>query len=109
MKDNLEQVPFAYKLYERFDPAGIKIAKQFKSSFCREVEVEFMGVWYVFAHTHVWVPCSPQACRDTVCSVGILNGRTLPFVNNNKGIKTFRHALALDEVRLLPICRAPAH
>lgn len=36
--------------------------------------------------------------RDTVASVGVIMGRTLPFVNSNKAIKTFRHALALDEV-----------
>lgn len=36
--------------------------------------------------------------RDTVASVGSLVSKTLPFVANNTTIKTFRHALALDEV-----------
>lgn len=36
--------------------------------------------------------------RDTVASVGLIMGRTLPFVNSNTSIKTFRHALSLDEV-----------
>jgi uncharacterized protein (DUF2235 family) len=36
---------------------------------------------------------------DTVASVGFLRERTLPFTESNRGIKTFRHALALDEVR----------
>lgn len=36
--------------------------------------------------------------RDTVASVGLLAGRSLPFVTTNNAIKTFRHALSLDEV-----------
>lgn len=36
--------------------------------------------------------------RDTVASVGILWSRSLPFTNSNSAIKTFRHALSLDEV-----------
>jgi len=36
--------------------------------------------------------------RDTVASVGVIMGRTLPFTNSNTSIKTFRHALSLDEV-----------
>ncbi len=36
--------------------------------------------------------------RETVSSVGVIMGRTLPFVTGNTTIKTFRHALALDEV-----------
>ena len=37
--------------------------------------------------------------RDTVASVGSVISKTLPFVANNVTIKTFRHALSLDEVR----------
>ena len=36
--------------------------------------------------------------RDTVCSVGIIP-RRLPFVGSNTAIRTFRHALSLDERR----------
>ena len=36
--------------------------------------------------------------RDTVCSVGLFP-KTLPFVSSNRAIKTFRHALSLDEHR----------
>lgn len=39
-----------------------------------------------------------QIRRDTVASVGVVRGRTLPFISSNKAIKTFRHALSLDEV-----------
>ena len=36
--------------------------------------------------------------RDTVASVGLLMSKTLPFTTTNTTIKTFRHALSLDEV-----------
>lgn len=52
------------------------------------------------AHTinqiHCNVLCPPH--RDTVASVGLIMGRTLPFTTSNTIIKTFRHALSLDEV-----------
>ncbi|KAI0269949.1 hypothetical protein BC834DRAFT_967664 [Gloeopeniophorella convolvens] len=80
-KDNPEQVPFAYKLYKSFDPERVKIAEGFKRSFCRDVPIEFLGVW------------------DTVASVGIVKSRTLPFVATNTTVKTFRQALSLDERR----------
>ena len=38
-------------------------------------------------------------CRDTVCSVGVIP-RTLPFIAHNTAIRTFRHALSLDERRV---------
>jgi uncharacterized protein (DUF2235 family) len=80
LKDNFEQVSFAFKLYSRTDQDGMTLAAKFKESFCRVVSVEFVGVW------------------DTVASVGLLRERTLPFTDSNRGIRTFRHALALDEV-----------
>lgn len=39
-----------------------------------------------------------RLCRDTVNSVGIFPNR-LPFTTSNKLIKTFRHAVSLDERR----------
>ena len=36
--------------------------------------------------------------RDTVASVGVLTTKNLPFTTTNTTIKTFRHALSLDEV-----------
>ncbi|KAK7681353.1 hypothetical protein QCA50_015444 [Cerrena zonata] len=83
-KDNFEQVPFAYKLYKKPDAKedeGEADSQGFKRIFCREVDIEFVGVW------------------DTVASVGLFTGRTLPFISTNDGIKTFRHALSLDEHR----------
>jgi len=45
-KDNVEQAPFAYKLYKRQDAAGIALAAGFKQTFSRDVGIEFVGVWY---------------------------------------------------------------
>jgi hypothetical protein len=85
-RDNEAQVPFAYRMYKRTDAEGIKLCAGFKQTYCQTVTIEFMGVW------------------DTVASVGVVAGRTLPFTNSNSSIKTFRHALSLDEhrVKFLP-------
>ncbi|KAG6830582.1 hypothetical protein H0H92_016033 [Tricholoma furcatifolium] len=80
-RDNEQQIPFAYKLYKREDRAGHVLAAGFKQTFCQDVKIEFVGVW------------------DTVASVGVITARTLPFTNSNRAIKTFRHALSLDERR----------
>ncbi|KAI0248360.1 hypothetical protein BJV78DRAFT_1131681 [Lactifluus subvellereus] len=78
-KDNTEQVPFAYKLYKSGDDT---VAQGFKATFCRDVPIDFVGVW------------------DTVASVGVVSGRTLPFVDVNTTIRVFRQALSLDERRV---------
>ncbi|KAI0271808.1 hypothetical protein BGY98DRAFT_1091085 [Russula aff. rugulosa BPL654] len=70
-KDNNEQIPFAYKLYKTSSSRHI----------CRPVPIEFVGVW------------------DTVGSVGVIMGRSLPFVDVNTTIRVFRQALSLDEHR----------
>ncbi|KAH9964161.1 hypothetical protein BC827DRAFT_1128153 [Russula dissimulans] len=80
-KDNVEQVPFAYKLFKSTSKSDDALAPGFKATFCREVPIDFVGVW------------------DTVASVGIVMGRSLPFVGSNTTIRVFRHALALDEHR----------
>jgi uncharacterized protein (DUF2235 family) len=98
-KDNLEEIPFAYKLYKSSSQRHNKVAARFKKAFCREIPIEFLGVWSVF--TVYSCPASKMTIgvvRDTVASVGILNRRTLPFVGGNNTIKVFRHALSLDEV-----------
>ncbi|KAH8828595.1 hypothetical protein DL96DRAFT_1463103 [Flagelloscypha sp. PMI_526] len=74
---NYEQVPFAYKVYAQNDEAK---AEKFKASFSLDVDIEMVGVW------------------DTVASVGFIP-KYLPFTTSNKIIKTFRHAIALDECR----------
>ncbi|KAJ3524701.1 hypothetical protein NM688_g8517 [Phlebia brevispora] len=80
-KDNPEQIPMAMKLYKRTDAESIQLAAGFKQTFCRDVKIDFVGVW------------------DTVASVGVLTSKTLPFTTSNTTIKVFRHALSLDEHR----------
>ncbi|EIN07594.1 hypothetical protein PUNSTDRAFT_103627 [Punctularia strigosozonata HHB-11173 SS5] len=85
-KDNLEQLSFAYKIYTKTDQASMDLAAGFKRTFCRNVQVNFVGVW------------------ETVASVGVLWNKNLPFTTANTTVKTFRQALALDEhrVKFLP-------
>ena len=80
-RDNDTLLSFAYKLYCREDSEGNALCAGFKSTYCQHVDIEFVGVW------------------DTVSSVGVVSGRSLPFSNMNSGIRVFRHALSLDEVR----------
>ncbi|KAJ7464704.1 hypothetical protein B0H11DRAFT_72259 [Mycena galericulata] len=90
-RDNPEQVPFAFKMYQNTSAAGLKLAAGYKQTFCQTVHIEFMGIW------------------DTVDSVGVLMRRTLPFTGVNSSIKTLRHAVSLDEhrVRFLPYLCEP--
>lgn len=46
-KDNPEQVPLAYKLYQNNSKDSRALAAGFKETFCRSVTIEFVGVWYV--------------------------------------------------------------
>ncbi|KAG8965881.1 hypothetical protein FRC03_012812 [Tulasnella sp. 419] len=80
-KSNKEQIPFAYNCYRDSSLAGRTRSLGFRRTFSAEVKIEFVGVW------------------DTVSSVGILIPRHLPFASSNSIVKTFRHALALDERR----------
>jgi len=78
--DNFQQVKFAYKMYSRVDQVGWEQSTAFKEAFCRDVTIDFLGVW------------------DTVDSVGLIPKR-LPFTASNTIVRTFRHAIALDERR----------
>ncbi|KAI5116432.1 hypothetical protein M0805_000211 [Coniferiporia weirii] len=79
---NHQQVPFAYRMYQKDDEKGPgwKQSVLFKKTFSIDVNIEFVGVW------------------ETVASVGIFP-RRLPFTKSNTCINTFRHALSLDEHR----------
>ena len=44
---NFQQVPFAYKMYTRADSVGWEQSTEFKKAFSVDVEIEFVGVWYV--------------------------------------------------------------
>ncbi|KAJ7243067.1 hypothetical protein C8J57DRAFT_1243788 [Mycena rebaudengoi] len=78
--DNMQQVPFAYKMYTRADEVGWAQSNSFKKAFSIDVDIEFIGVW------------------DTVNSVGLIPKR-LPFTTSNTIVRTFRHAVSLDERR----------
>ncbi|KAF8226438.1 hypothetical protein L208DRAFT_1301875 [Tricholoma matsutake] len=77
---NYQQVPFAYKMFTRIDEVGWQQSNAFKKAFSVDVPIEFLGVW------------------DTVNSVGLIP-RRLPFTTSNTIVRTFRHALSLDERR----------
>jgi uncharacterized protein (DUF2235 family) len=103
-KDNTAQIPFAYKLYKSSSSSDEALARGFKETFCRPVPIDFVGVWWVL----MMGPSCPQGMlgtenglidRDTVASVGVIMGRSLPFVDVNTTIRVFRQALSLDEVR----------
>ncbi|KAG9044743.1 hypothetical protein FS837_007598 [Tulasnella sp. UAMH 9824] len=79
-RSNMEHVDFAYTLYESRKPDDIRRAQEFKKTFSVHVEVEFIGVW------------------DTVSSVGF-GAPLLPFNSSETFVRTFRHALAIDERR----------
>jgi len=44
---NYQQVPFAYKMYTRTDSVGWEQSTEFKKAFSVDVQIEFIGVWYV--------------------------------------------------------------
>ena len=46
-RNNSEQVPFAYTIYKRTDGRGWEQANEFKRAFSINVNIEFLGVWYV--------------------------------------------------------------
>ena len=82
----------------------------FKLTFCTDVSIQFIGVWYVFVFYYLGVfdlrltgflvfPFF-DSHRDTVNSVGLIAGKRLPFSSSNYAVRTFRHALSLDERRV---------
>jgi Uncharacterized alpha/beta hydrolase domain (DUF2235) len=42
---NIQQIPFAYKMYTRCDEIGWEQSTAFKKAFCVDVKIEFIGVW----------------------------------------------------------------
>ncbi|KAJ7841493.1 hypothetical protein B0H14DRAFT_3086748 [Mycena olivaceomarginata] len=78
--DNHQQVPFAYRIYSKTDKNGWEQSNAFKKAFSNDVHIDFIGVW------------------DTVDSVGLIPKR-LPFTTSNTIVRTFRHAVSLDERR----------
>jgi Uncharacterized alpha/beta hydrolase domain (DUF2235) len=87
-------------MFSRNDKAGWDQSTAFKKAFSVDVEIEFVGVWYVRSSHNKsrWFRNTKPRYRDTVCSVG-LTARTLPFTASNTAIRYFRHAISLDEHR----------
>jgi uncharacterized protein (DUF2235 family) len=78
---NVTQINFAYAFYKDDSLQGWKMSARFKSTFCTDVDVYFVGIW------------------DCVASVGFIP-RILPFSHSpTNSIHYFRHAMALDEHR----------
>lgn len=53
-KDNLEQIPFAYKLYKSTSSSDKTLAQGFKETFCRPVPIDFVGVWWDDIYSMIW-------------------------------------------------------
>ena len=51
---NSEQVPFAYDIYLKTEHKDWIPANEFKRSFSINVDVEFLGVWYVIQEIRLW-------------------------------------------------------
>ncbi|KAL0947653.1 hypothetical protein HGRIS_013740 [Hohenbuehelia grisea] len=98
-KGNNDQIAFAFELYtsiidvtdrtnKSMDKTSADLCQRFKETLCRQnVAVHFVGAW------------------DTVSSIGVVRGRSLPETNTGmRHVCAFRHALALDErrVKFLP-------
>ena len=96
---NFQQVPFAYKMYTRANISGWYLSKEFKSAFSMDVPIEFIGVWYV-SFSNKANNDNYSNCRDTVSSLGAIRGRSLPVTTASTNVRTFRHALSLDERRV---------
>jgi uncharacterized protein (DUF2235 family) len=94
---NHQQAPFAYKMYTRVSETGWDQSNAFKKAFSVDVPIEFIGVWCVLYNPAVLYDWRNDT-RDTVNSVGLIP-RRLPFTTSNTIVRTFRHAVSLDERR----------
>ncbi|KAG8935890.1 hypothetical protein FRC02_005889 [Tulasnella sp. 418] len=86
---NEEHIPFAWKIFKdskfehKFPADDVRRwhSLNFRRTFSREVEVDFIGIW------------------DTVSSVGLFP-RTLSCTDDNPIVRNVVHAVSLDEVRI---------
>jgi uncharacterized protein (DUF2235 family) len=75
-------IPYAIQAYKvSYKEENSTITKRFTDTYCRTVDVHFMGVW------------------DTVTSIGLFNSISLPKTTTNPCINIIRHAVAIDERR----------
>ncbi|KAF8882160.1 hypothetical protein CPB84DRAFT_221766 [Gymnopilus junonius] len=84
--DNFADLPHLDTDEVKREKAWIELQEKFENfkleNKCREAFVEFLGCW------------------DTVNSVGIARAIKLGFTRTNDIVRTFRHAIALDEHRV---------
>jgi hypothetical protein len=87
-RGNQAQIPYITRMFAQKTRARgrfqreILVAQGFKSTFSRDVAIDFIGVW------------------DTVSSVGwIYDPVKLPYTANNPSIRVGRHAVSIDERR----------
>ena len=88
----------AYDKYVRDDKIGREESSDFKRTCSSDVWIKFVGVWYVIRHIG-HLPIS-FPFRDTVESVG-LSQKRLPFCVSDNAMGYFRHAISLDEPRVM--------
>jgi len=82
-KHNINLIPYAIEMFQSKN-IDFKVLSKFKSTFGRKCEIELLGLW------------------DTVASVGwSFNPTFYPYTINNKSVKAVRHALSIDEKRVL--------
>jgi uncharacterized protein (DUF2235 family) len=79
-------IPYAIRIATNLDNETFETAREFKGTFSRECPVFFVGVWETPAQFG-WI-FNPFPLR-------------IPFSANNPGIEIGRHAIAMDERRVL--------
>ncbi|KAF8134258.1 hypothetical protein EV363DRAFT_1160909 [Boletus edulis] len=83
MKDQIGKAYDCYEAIHQGKSTAMRTVREFKNTFCWEdVRVHFVGVW------------------DTVSSVGLIGDGLLPTSSSAAHTCHFRHALALDELRV---------
>ena len=88
----------AFDVYEGDDEEGPEKSSDFKRKHSSDVKIKFIGVWYA-VQLIGQLPIS-FPLRDTVESVGPAEKR-LPFCVSNGAVGYFRHAISLDERRVM--------
>ena len=97
-RDNGEQVPFGYALYQRTDEAGLEFAAGFKRTVCAPVNVDFVGVWSVIRRLRANDSAITQRLQVTVASIRLLYDNNLPFTSANSAVRVFGRVLSSNEV-----------
>ncbi|KAF7300028.1 DUF2235 domain-containing protein [Mycena kentingensis (nom. inval.)] len=96
---NHRQVPFAYKMYITTDEMGWKQSNAFKKASFSQLSLHTVSLRARFGQAFsIDVSIDFIGVFDTVNSVGFIPKR-LPFTTSNTIVRTFRHAVSLDERR----------